>query len=68
MANGYPCDSGVKREYGTVVEVAEDRDLPARMERGVFYRKGSPLTAGAEKIRDALFGMRARKRAASGRR
>jgi hypothetical protein len=58
VANGYPCDGGVEREYGTVVEVAEDRDLPARMERGVFYRKGSPLTVAAEQIRDTLFGMR----------
>ncbi len=41
-----------------VVEIPEDRDLPAKMERGVFYKKGSHLTAGAEKIRDMLFGMR----------
>ncbi len=58
VANGYPCDSGVKREYIKVVEIPEDRDLPAKMERGVFYKKGSHLTAGAEKIRDLLFGMR----------
>ncbi len=58
VANGYSCDSSVRREYIKVVEVTEDRDLPARMERGVFYRKGSPLTSAAEQIRDALFGMR----------
>ena len=58
VANGCSCDGEIRRVYDKVVEISEDRDLPAKMDRGVFYKKGSPLTAGAEQIRDALFGMR----------
>ena len=58
VANGYACDGNARCGYAKVVEIPEDKDLQARMERGVFYQKGSPFTAGAEKIRDSLFGMR----------
>jgi hypothetical protein len=38
--------------------------LPLEVEdndgKGVFYRKGPPLTTGAEKIRDMLFGIHPR--------
>lgn len=56
VANGYSFDGRMKKEFANVVEIPEDRDLPSRMERGIFYKKGSPLTTGAEKIRDLLFG------------
>jgi len=58
VANGYACDGNARCGYAKVVEIPEDKDLQARMERGVFYQKGYPFTAGAEKIRDSLFGMR----------
>jgi MinD superfamily P-loop ATPase len=55
VANGCSCDS--KQGYVKVVEIPDDRDVRVRMERGIFYKKGSPLSVGAEKIRDAIFGM-----------
>lgn len=58
VANGCTCDADTVREYTKLVEIPEDKDLQARMEKGIFYKKGSPLTVGAEKIRDSLFGMR----------
>jgi hypothetical protein len=58
VANGCPGGINTGREYVDVVAITEDKDLQSRMERGVFYKKGAPLTLGAEKIRDSLFGMR----------
>jgi MinD-like ATPase involved in chromosome partitioning or flagellar assembly len=58
VANGYACDRNTRKDYAKVVEIPEDNYLQARMERGVFHKKGSPLTTGAEKIRDMLFEMR----------
>jgi hypothetical protein len=58
VANGCTCGSNTRSEYDKLVEIPEDNDLHTRMERGVFHKKGSPLTTGAEKIRDLLFGMR----------
>jgi Mrp family chromosome partitioning ATPase len=59
VANGCPGGGVNRREYDRVVEIPEDRDLTSRMDKGVFHRKGYPLTVGAEKIRDRLFGMHA---------
>jgi MinD-like ATPase involved in chromosome partitioning or flagellar assembly len=61
VANGCSCDGETRRMYDKVVEIPEDRDLPAKMERGMFYKKGSPLTIGTEKVRDLLYGMRSQK-------
>lgn len=57
MANGYACDAKTRKAYPKVVEIPDDRDGQARMEQGVFYKKGAPLSVGAEKIRNVLFGM-----------
>lgn len=57
VANGYACDAKTRKAFSRVVEIAADRDIQARMEQGVFYKKGAPLSVGAEKIRNALFGM-----------
>ncbi len=58
VANGCSCDGESRRVYDKIVETPEDRDLPSKMERGVFYKKGTPPTIGAEKIRDMIFGVR----------
>ena len=57
VANGYACDAKTRKAYPKVVEIPDDRDGQARMEQGVFYKKGAPLSVGAEKIRNVLFGM-----------
>ncbi len=57
VANGYACDAKTRKAYSKVVEIPADKDSQARMEKGVFYKKGAPLSVGAEKIRNALFGM-----------
>jgi hypothetical protein len=57
VANGCRCSGNTRSEFDKLVEIPEDNDLQARMERGVFYKKGSPLTTGAEKIGNLLFGM-----------
>jgi len=57
VANGYACDTKTRKAFSRVVEIAADRDIQARMEQGVFYKKGAPLSVGAEKIRNVLFGM-----------
>jgi hypothetical protein len=57
VANGCPGAGVNRREYDRVVEIPKDRELRARMEKGVFHKKGSPLAVGAEKIRDLLFGI-----------
>ena len=59
VANGCPGAGVNRKEYDRVVEIPEDRDLPSKMDNGVFHRKGSPLTVGAEQVRDYLFGMHA---------
>ena len=58
IANGCPRDRNVKKEYIKIIELPEDKELASRMEKGTFYKKGSPLTTGAEKLRDMLFGIR----------
>jgi Mrp family chromosome partitioning ATPase len=58
VANGCNCDGDIRKEFLKTVVIPEDRELPSRMERGVFYKKGTSLTVGAGKIRDILFGMR----------
>jgi hypothetical protein len=60
VANGCACGGNTRSEFDKLVEIPEDKDLHTRMERGVFYKKGSPLTTGAEKIGDLLFGMHPR--------
>jgi Flp pilus assembly CpaE family ATPase len=57
VANGYACDAKTRKAYPKVVEIPADRDGQTRMEQGVFYKKGAPLSVGAEKIRNALLGM-----------
>jgi len=57
VANGYACDTKTRKAYPRVVEIAIDKDAQARMEKGAFYKKGTPLSIGAEKIRNVLFGM-----------
>jgi MinD-like ATPase involved in chromosome partitioning or flagellar assembly len=56
VANGYACDAKTRKAYPKVVEITVDKDSQVRMEKGVFYKKGAPLSVGAEKIRNALFG------------
>lgn len=58
VANGCSCVGEARRVYDKVVEIPEDRDLNSKMERGMFYKKGSPLTTGTEKVRDMTFGLR----------
>lgn len=65
VANGYACDAKTRKAYPKVVEILADKDIQARMESGIFCKKGTPLYAGAEKIRNALFGMQHRKRKVS---
>jgi MinD-like ATPase involved in chromosome partitioning or flagellar assembly len=62
VANGYACDAKTRKAYPKVVEIPADKDSHARMEKGVFYKKGTPLSVGAEKIRNALFGMQPREK------
>jgi MinD-like ATPase involved in chromosome partitioning or flagellar assembly len=57
VANGYACDAKTRKAYPKVVEIPADKDIQARMESGIFCKKGTPLYVGAEKIRNALFGM-----------
>jgi MinD superfamily P-loop ATPase len=57
VANGYACDTKTRKAYPRAVEIAIDKDAQARMEKGAFYKKGTPLSIGAEKIRNVLFGM-----------
>jgi len=57
VTNGYICDAKTRKVYSKVVEIPADKNSQARMEKGVFYRKDAPLSVGAEKIRNALFGM-----------
>jgi hypothetical protein len=62
VANGYACDAKTRKAYPKVVEITVDKDSQVRMEKGVFYKKGAPLSVGAEKIRNALFGMQPREK------
>jgi MinD-like ATPase involved in chromosome partitioning or flagellar assembly len=62
VANGYACDAKTRKAYPKIVEITVDKDSQVRMEKGVLYKKDAPLSVGAEKIRNALFGMQPREK------
>jgi hypothetical protein len=37
------------KAYPRIVEIPADKDSQARMEQGVFYKKGTPLSIGTER-------------------
>lgn len=58
VANGYKCTHEIRKAFETnrIVEIPQDQSLLSRMERGVFFKKGTPMTSAAEQIKTMLFG------------